>query len=339
MSNIVMSEYLYTTLPEVYRVEDALKDDILKRFLSTSDTSWDFISSNIAKIEELVNTDKCPTEYLAFLSGNLGFEYDPSIDDQLFRRLLSIIVKLYRCKGSKRMIKYLGREIVGCEPNITERYTTNFYTWTPARFDQWVVIKSQFAVESTSCFLLVSDVSTNEDGAQFFYDKNQNRLYMKNGLSEVTPAIGMIPGSSHRIETENASLDCKGSSVKINADSIEITWRVKFKSTMTNGHYKYFTKSDSSEWEEIGQSYLNPLPVVGRVSKEYRPSKTFVPPLTGRTSRMYYCNVGFDMTVDFAISSTDSIYATYEIRIAAFERIVKRFLGVGKNVKVTVSLA
>lgn len=125
-------KWLYDIYPEVYRVEDRLKGNYtLKRYLQAIDEGGvEPVFEETEKLLELIDIDKCPVEYLPYISKMLGFEYDNDIPEVFMRRLIKNLVSIYRMKGTKSAIRYIARELTGFEVEIVELQSRVFRTWS-----------------------------------------------------------------------------------------------------------------------------------------------------------------------------------------------------------------
>ncbi|MCX8053514.1 MAG: Ig-like domain-containing protein [Armatimonadetes bacterium] len=113
------------------------------------------------------------------------------------------------------------------------------------------------------CGLMVNNAIANSGAAQFLYNETTNKLYMKNNAGTLTPVDGIARGTASTIETENAILDCAGTTVAKSGNYLTIKWRVKFKSTMVNKSCNlYMNAADDlngrSDWQSKGTAKITP---------------------------------------------------------------------------------
>ena len=114
---------LYNRLPPLYPKEDTR--GILRDFLSALEIGGhNILLSDIQKLPDLLDIDKCPDKFLPLLSELFGYEYSVQIPAFYQRRILKVIVDLYKRKGTKSAVKFIAREISGFEAEIVEN--TNF---------------------------------------------------------------------------------------------------------------------------------------------------------------------------------------------------------------------
>jgi phage tail-like protein len=115
-------DYLYyDVLPEVYREEDDKNEKQLYRYLQSLDEGGlQKIKEEIDGLEDVIDIERCPSEFLPFWSRMLGFEYDQRYPDKFLRRLLKDIGRLYKMKGTNAVVKYISRELARYEVEIEE---------------------------------------------------------------------------------------------------------------------------------------------------------------------------------------------------------------------------
>lgn len=120
----VMADYLYSKLPQVYRDED--RELLLKRFIEVfSEGGFTPLLTSTTNIMDLLDVDKCPTKFLPLLCSLYGYEYSLEIPELFQRRLLKLIVEMYKRKGTKSAIKFIARELTGFDSEIIENKDFN----------------------------------------------------------------------------------------------------------------------------------------------------------------------------------------------------------------------
>lgn len=146
-----LTEYIYSRLPNVYRKHDTSLQ--LKKYLESLVDGGLLISLNeILAIEDLLDPEKCPSEFLPYLFSNYGAEYSPNIPEIYQRRIIQNYAEILRRKGTKSVAKYLAREITGFNATITEQsYSKIFRTWTSnSRIEELGITQSKtFSVSSS----------------------------------------------------------------------------------------------------------------------------------------------------------------------------------------------
>lgn len=108
---------LYRLLPELNRREDQTGD--LRRFLLCLQEVTDLVLHDIDRFTDLLDPDLAPEPVLDLMLGELGspFAFDLSVVDK--RRLLNVLVAMYREKGTARGIANAIRFFLGLEVQIT----------------------------------------------------------------------------------------------------------------------------------------------------------------------------------------------------------------------------
>lgn len=116
---ISFADYLYNRLPKLYRTHDT--EQILRRFIETfAEGGFDPLLQETVDMMNLLDVDKCPSEFLPLLCQMYGFEYTVEIPELFIRRLLKHIIELYKRKGTKSVVKFIARELTGFDSEIIE---------------------------------------------------------------------------------------------------------------------------------------------------------------------------------------------------------------------------
>lgn len=108
---------LYRLLPEINRREDTTGD--LRRFFACLQEVTDLVLVDIDHFTDIFDPDIASERFLDHMRGELGdpFAFDLSITDK--RRLLNVLVAMYREKGTARGIANAIRFFLGLEVEIT----------------------------------------------------------------------------------------------------------------------------------------------------------------------------------------------------------------------------
>jgi len=108
---------LYRFLPEMNRREDLTGD--LQRFLACLQEVTDLVLHDIDRFTDILDPDLAPDPALDLMLPELGnpFPFDLSVVDK--RRLLNVLVAMYREKGTTRGIVNAVRFFLGLEVTIT----------------------------------------------------------------------------------------------------------------------------------------------------------------------------------------------------------------------------
>jgi phage tail-like protein len=104
---------LYRFMPEMNRREDATGD--LRRFLSCLQEVTDLVLHDIDSYTQILDPDIAPEPFLDLMLGELGnpFPLDLAVADK--RRLLNVLVAMYREKGTESGIRNAIRFFLGLE--------------------------------------------------------------------------------------------------------------------------------------------------------------------------------------------------------------------------------
>lgn len=108
---------LYRLLPEINRREDETGD--LQRFLACLQEVTDLVLVDIDRFTDILDPDLAPELFVDLMLGELGnpFSFDLSTTDK--RRLLNVLVAMYREKGTAVGIINAIRFFLGLEVQIT----------------------------------------------------------------------------------------------------------------------------------------------------------------------------------------------------------------------------
>lgn len=108
---------LYRFLPEINRREDETGD--LRRFLACLQEVTDLVLVDIDRFPDILDPDLAPEPFLDLMLGELGnpFAFDLSVVDK--RRLLNVLVAMYREKGTAPGITNAVRFFLGLEVQVT----------------------------------------------------------------------------------------------------------------------------------------------------------------------------------------------------------------------------
>lgn len=108
---------LYRLLPEVNRREDVTGD--LRQFLACLQEVTDLLLADVDRFTDILDPDLAVEPFLDLMLGELGnpFAFDLSVVDK--RRLLNVLVAMYREKGTARGITNAIRFFLRVEVQIT----------------------------------------------------------------------------------------------------------------------------------------------------------------------------------------------------------------------------
>lgn len=130
------AEYLYNLLPKIYRDEDIMQGETLKKYLYSlfiggSKLSIEDINSSLS----LISPTKCPSEYFIYLCKSFDRTYNYGIDESYQRKFVSSIGELSRRGGTYSSIRYLTQVLTGMDVDMAyERGYNN------SVFGRWLYI-------------------------------------------------------------------------------------------------------------------------------------------------------------------------------------------------------
>jgi phage tail-like protein len=107
-------DFLYSRLPQIYRVKDDENGKPLYRLLRIlCEGGFSPVQDDIEKFPDLINPDKCPDELLPLIAAILGFDfpYDMPVDVQ--RKYLKVAPRVYAKKGTQDAIQFMIQEMMG----------------------------------------------------------------------------------------------------------------------------------------------------------------------------------------------------------------------------------
>lgn len=116
-------KYLYERLPEYHRSLDNELGNPLEKFIQVLEYGG-FLPTNY-EIVDLVNLSQisnCPEEYLEHKGFALGADWISEVDPKYKRKLLSLLVKLYKKKGTTDVIRYIASEVSGVNVTVHENF-------------------------------------------------------------------------------------------------------------------------------------------------------------------------------------------------------------------------
>lgn len=128
---------LYRLLPELNRREDTTGD--LRRFLACLQEVTNLVLVDIDHFTDILDPDIAPERFLDRMRGELGdpFAFDLSVVDK--RRLLNVLVAMYREKGTERGITNAIRFFLGLEVEITSYAGEALFLGESLLGEDWVL--------------------------------------------------------------------------------------------------------------------------------------------------------------------------------------------------------
>lgn len=119
-SEQLLDHLYYSKLPQVYRDMDSNIGFPFRRYLSALISGgYSAVLEDINDLNDLVDPEKCPKEFLPYLCASFGLEYFADIDDVYQRRLLSNVGEIMRRRGTYSCVRYLVRALTGLEVELS----------------------------------------------------------------------------------------------------------------------------------------------------------------------------------------------------------------------------
>ena len=208
---------------------------------------------------------------------------------------------------------------INAPPTVTSISPASGYAHTGV----WTTFKCVYsdlnkATDLTKCRLIINSKIANAGGAYLIYDRTTNKFYMNNNAG--TQVGGIVRGTAKTIQSENAILDCGGTTVTSSGNNLTISWKVQLKPSMTGKHCNlYMMASDvlgtSSACLDKGDCIINTPPVLTSVS----PASGSAPPGLWKNFVCTYSDINgvTDLTkcrllINSTIASAGGAYFTYD---------------------------
>ncbi|MDF2615497.1 MAG: hypothetical protein K0Q47_152 [Sedimentibacter sp.] len=124
-------DFLYNSLPEIYRTLDVDQKLILKRFLEAiQEGGAEPMLDAIVEFANINNIDKLDEEQLRLLGRTFGYEYNENLSLFNQRRLIKNLIVIYKRKGTNSSVIYVTREITEFDAEIVPLMNKMFKTWS-----------------------------------------------------------------------------------------------------------------------------------------------------------------------------------------------------------------
>lgn len=128
MTNLI-GDYLYNSLPALYRVQDKDTNYTLKRYLGALGQSMTLVNDETRDILTLLDVEKMDAKFLPYFASMFGVEYHHDIPEDSQRKYLANIVDIQKRKGTKEVLEFTARELTGMNATIREGHNLKFKTW------------------------------------------------------------------------------------------------------------------------------------------------------------------------------------------------------------------
>jgi len=101
-TSIWFQVHLADLLPPIYKAGDSEQPDKpLQMLMKSFGQVLDSIQDNINSFLDIWDIDTCPASFLPYISHELGWEMDRSYSQGTQRKILKLLVQLYKIKGTK----------------------------------------------------------------------------------------------------------------------------------------------------------------------------------------------------------------------------------------------
>lgn len=119
-SNSLVDHLYYNKLPQVYRdMDSSLITKPLYRYLKAlSDGGFLEALQGINGLLDLVDPEKCPEEFLAYLCESFGLEYFEDISPVYQRRFLLNVGEIIRRRGTYSCVKFMARVLTNMDVEL-----------------------------------------------------------------------------------------------------------------------------------------------------------------------------------------------------------------------------
>jgi phage tail-like protein len=112
---------LWSMLPRYNRREDTTGD--LRKLIACFQEVLDLVLTEIDRFSELFDLERAPEPFVDLMLADLGNPFEFVLNDLDKRRLASVLVELYRLKGTEKGIRNAARLFLGIELGTISTYT------------------------------------------------------------------------------------------------------------------------------------------------------------------------------------------------------------------------
>lgn len=116
MSSLV--DYLYNSLPQVYREEDNPSLYLFRYLSSLVEGGYGEVLKDSEGLTDLLDPLKCPEELLKYFYTSFGLTYYPDIDPIYHRRILSNLGGIIQRRGTYSCIHFLARAVTNTDVSL-----------------------------------------------------------------------------------------------------------------------------------------------------------------------------------------------------------------------------
>ena len=194
-SSTVLDDYLQLySIPNYTFTPRQIEGGAITKFLQAISLGFYDINTTISDLEDLVDIERCPPEFLQYLASLIGWKL-LTADVDRWRAQLRKAVHLYKSKGTKRCLEdAIGLILPGISTSITTNLTENWELYLPRMIYYLIATASPVLNDGNYQEGTLAGVS----GGQYFPDVMDNNYraatdYVIRSVHESTPSSILYP--------------------------------------------------------------------------------------------------------------------------------------------------
>ena len=173
---------IFRLFPQINREEDETRD--LLRFANVMQELFNLVLADIDRFVDIFDVDRAPEGFLDAMLADLGNPFSFDLDANGKRKLIRVLVGIYRLKGTTPGVVNTLRFFLGLESAVVDFNDE----------DQWVLGESELGTET---FLGVDDLF-----AIYSFDVEVDRVLTPDERDLVRTIVDFIkPAHTHHINT------------------------------------------------------------------------------------------------------------------------------------------
>lgn len=116
-----MGTNIYKSLPSYHREQDELENDrLLEKFAQVLGGGLDLVNEGLDDVIRFTQVNNCPEDRLKYLALSMGADWIRRIPSKYHRKVVSLLITLYKSKGTIDTLKFIASELSGFEAIIHE---------------------------------------------------------------------------------------------------------------------------------------------------------------------------------------------------------------------------